>query len=117
MSDNKEHISEKKQKLIKRADLYYHELEEATEDLQESSKKFGRNLLLIGAIGAGIFTTIRLLVPKTKKDQNEIYLEKNRAKKGSSRFTGALKALTMPILVGVVKNIVFSELDKEKKKE
>lgn len=113
MDDKNSNIMQERQDLLNKAESYFEELELAREDLEESSKKIGRNLLIFASIGIGVAFTYKLFSGDKKENKTPDKPEEKTYKK-PSRFGSAMKAIAVPFLLGIAKNVVFSSMNSGK---
>ncbi|QNL22011.1 hypothetical protein HZR84_08680 [Hyphobacterium sp. CCMP332] len=113
MSKNNSYISPERKQLLEKADAYWREFESVREDLEESTLKFGKNVLIVSSIGLGIALSYKLLSESSDKEENKENF-KNKYKRKPSRFGSAFKTLAIPFFIGIAKSIVLPDLNKSK---
>ncbi|MEQ8360847.1 MAG: hypothetical protein RH860_15250 [Cytophagales bacterium] len=113
MSKNNSYISQERKQLLEKADAYLKEFESLREDLEESTLKFGKNVLIVSSIGLGIALSYKLLSESSDKEEN-IENFKSKSKRKPTRFGSAIKTLAIPFLLGIAKSIVLPDLNKNK---
>ncbi len=113
MSRVNDNFNSERRELLNKAESYYEEWEEATLKLEEDVEKIGKNLLVVASIGVGLAFTYKLL-SGADDEQNPQNISKDTYKK-PSRFGSAMKAIAVPFLLGIAKNVVFPDLNKNKK--
>lgn len=107
MSKHLSNISKERKDLLKKAEAYYSEFEEAREELENSSKKLGQNILIVGAIGLGLALTYNLLFSEDDEENGKDITAKKLNYSRSSRIGSAAKSIAFPFLMGMAKNMIF----------